>query len=154
VAGVDEGCSIERAAQITGVSRHALRYYERIGVLAPVPRDTAGRRRYTEADLGAIGTVTLLRGTGMPIHDVLRFMELTRSGDRTVPDRVALLRVHRDAVRARLDLQERYLDAIETKVSIYEAMLPALSGAPDDPAQLPVPGPGPALISEHRGDTP
>ena len=119
----DDGYTIERAAEITGVSRHALRYYERIGVLAPVGRGPSGHRRYTEADLGAIGFVTLLRDTGMPIRDVHRFMELTRRGDHTVPDRVELLRSHRDAVRARLDREERYLNAIEAKVVIYEGIL-------------------------------
>jgi DNA-binding transcriptional MerR regulator len=141
---VDEGYSIEQAAEITGVGRHALRYYERIGVLAPVPRGTGGHRRYTEADLGAIGFVTLLRDTGMPIRDVRRFMELTRGGDHTIGDRVALLRAHRDAVRERLDREERYLSAIVAKVGIYEGMLPAADAAvPHDPASL----------SESRGAT-
>lgn len=121
---MDEGYTIEQAAEITGVGRHALRYYERIGVLETVPRGPGGHRRYTERDLGAIGFVTLLRETGMPVREVRRFMELTRAGDVTVPDRVELLRAHRDAVRAHLDQQERYLTAIEHKVGVYEAMLP------------------------------
>ena len=121
----DEGYSIERAAEITGVGRHALRYYERIGVLAPVARDAVGHRRYSEGDLGAIGFVTLLRDTGMPIRDVHRFMELTRGGDGTVPDRVTLLRAHRDAVRARLEREGRHLRAIEAKVAFYEGKVPA-----------------------------
>jgi DNA-binding transcriptional MerR regulator len=120
-----EGYSIEQAADLTGVGRHALRYYERIGILAPVPRGPGGHRRYTDDDLGAIGFVTLLRETGMPIRDIKRFMDLTRGGDDTIPDRVALLRDHRDAVRARLEREARHLSAIETKVGIYEALLPA-----------------------------
>jgi DNA-binding transcriptional MerR regulator len=132
---MSEGYSIEQAADLTGVSRHALRYYERIGILEPVPRGPGGHRRYTEGDLGAIGFVTLLRDTGMPVRDIKRFMDLTRGGDDTVPDRVALLRDHRDAVRARLDREEQHLRAIETKVGIYEALL------------------SPALAGDRRGDT-
>jgi len=119
----DDGYTIEQAAERTGVSRHALRYYERIGVLATVARGSGGHRRYTDDDLGAIGFVTLLRETGMPIRDVRRFMDLTRGGEGTIPERVALLRGHRDAVRDRLALEQRHLGAIETKVGIYEARL-------------------------------
>lgn len=129
-----EGYSIEQAADLTGVGRHALRYYERIGILAPVPRGPGGHRRYTDDDLGAIGFVTLLRETGMPVRDIKRFMDLTRGGDDTIADRVALLRDHRDAVRARLERETRHLNAIETKVGIYEALLPA------------------ALAGDRRGD--
>jgi DNA-binding transcriptional MerR regulator len=132
---MSEGYSIEQAADLTGVGRHALRYYERIGILAPVPRGPGGHRRYTEADLGAIGFVTLLRETGMPVRDIKRFMDLTRGGDDTMPERVALLRDHRDAVRARLEREGRHLNAIETKVAIYEALLPA------------------AIAGDRRGDT-
>jgi DNA-binding transcriptional MerR regulator len=118
-----EGYTIEQAAELTGVGRHALRYYERAGVLATVTRGPGGHRRYSDDDLGAIGFVTLLRDTGMPIRDIRRFMDLTRGGDCTIPGRVALLRDHRDAVRARLELETRYLHAIEAKVGVYEALL-------------------------------
>src|SRR3954462_7197391 len=132
---MSEGYTIEQAADLTGVSRRALRYYERIGILAPVPRGAGGHRRYMDDDLGAIGFVTLLRETGMPIRDIKRFMDLTRGGDETLTDRVALLRDPRGAVRARLEREGRHLDAIETKVGIYEALLPA------------------ALAGDRRGDT-
>ena len=78
--------TIEEAAQRTGVSTHTLRYYERIGLLAPVGRASSGHRRYSDDDLGAVGFLTLLRQTGMPIRDMQRFVELTRAGDDTIPD--------------------------------------------------------------------
>ena len=61
---LDVGCSIEEASARTGVSAHTLRYYERIGLLAPVGRAAGGHRRYSDADLGAVGFLTLLRQIG------------------------------------------------------------------------------------------
>lgn len=119
-----EGCSIEQASARTGVPAHTLRYYERIGLLAPVPRGPGGRRRYTEDDLGWVRFLTLLRQTDMPIRDMQRFVDLTRAGDATVPQRVALLRAHRDALVERLDLLQRHLGAITTKIDVYEGLLP------------------------------
>lgn len=115
--------TIEQAARRSGVSAHTLRYYERIGLLAPVGRAASGRRQYSEDDLGAIQFLTLLRQTGMPIREMQRFVELTRHGDDTVPQRVEVLEAHREALRARLALLTRHLHAIDTKIEVYRAML-------------------------------
>ncbi|WP_024287884.1 MerR family transcriptional regulator [Cellulomonas sp. KRMCY2] len=118
-----QGCSIEEAAERTGVSAHTLRYYERIGLLAPVPRGPGGHRRFSDADLGAVGFLTLLRQTGMPIRDMQRFIELTRAGDATVPGRVAVLTGHREQLVARLELMQQHLHALDHKIAVYRTML-------------------------------
>jgi DNA-binding transcriptional MerR regulator len=119
----DTGLTIEEAAERTGVSAHTLRYYERIGLLAPVPRGPGGHRRYTDADLGAVVFLTLLRQTGMPIRDMQRFVELTRAGDQTIPDRVTVLTDHRAQLTSHIALLRRHLAALDHKIGIYEAML-------------------------------
>jgi DNA-binding transcriptional MerR regulator len=115
--------TIEEAARRTGVSTHTLRYYERIGLLEPVGRASSGHRRYTGDDLGTVTFLTLLRQTGMPIRQMLRFVELTRAGDTSVAARVALLEDHRDALAAQLELLKKHFAAIETKIGVYQAML-------------------------------
>jgi DNA-binding transcriptional MerR regulator len=122
-ADTAQGITIEDAAARTGLSRHTLRYYERIGLLGPVARSESGHRRYTEEDLGWIEFLTLLRETGMPIRDMHRFVELTRAGDATIAERVGLLRGHRDELIAQLDLLRRHLRAIERKIGVYTEML-------------------------------
>lgn len=118
-----DGHSIEEAAEITGVTRHTLRYYERIGLLAAVGRDASGHRRYSADDLGAVTFLTLLRQTGMPIRGMLRFVELTRDGDATIPERVELLRAHRSDLRQRLELLQCHLGALDNKIDIYTDIL-------------------------------
>lgn len=39
--------TISEAAREAGLSIYTLRYYERAGLLAPVERDSSGRRRYS-----------------------------------------------------------------------------------------------------------
>ena len=127
---VEPSYTIEEAARRTGVSSHTLRYYERIGLLAPVGRASSGHRRYSDDDLGAVAFLTLLRQTGMPIRDMLRFVQLTRAGDGTIGNRVDLLEAHRDALAERLDLLRRHFEAIEHKIKIYRDMLAASERAP------------------------
>ncbi len=43
--------SVRQAAEKTGLSLDTVRYYERIGLVPPVGRDSAGRRRYTAEDV-------------------------------------------------------------------------------------------------------
>lgn len=127
--------SIEAAAGRTGVSAHTLRYYERIGLLADVPRGPGGHRRYGEAEIGAVVFLTLLRQTGMSIRDMQRFVELTRAGDHTIPQRVQVLTEHRERLVAQLELLQRHLGALDHKIGIYRAMLADATAAGGTPTK-------------------
>ncbi|MBN2176333.1 MAG: MerR family transcriptional regulator [Demequinaceae bacterium] len=112
--------TIQDAAEETGVSAHTLRYYERIGLLAPVGRGPGGHRRYTEGDLGSVRFLSMLRATGMPIREMAEFVELTRAGDHTIPWRIEVLEKHRDALRSRMADDAAHLAALDRKISIYQ----------------------------------
>ncbi|WP_246497588.1 MerR family transcriptional regulator [Sphaerisporangium rubeum] len=111
------------AAEESGFSLDTLRYYERIGLLEPVQRNSAGQRRFSDGDIGWLGMLRCLRGTGMPISEMLRFAELTRAGDHTVADRIALLEAHDRAVEAKIaELREKQ-SAIQYKIGYYRDVL-------------------------------
>jgi DNA-binding transcriptional MerR regulator len=111
--------TIAEVAERTGLTRYTLRYYERDGLMLEVGRADSGHRRYSESDLGWIELITKLRGTGMPIRDVRRYADLVRAGDGNEAERLALLRAHRERVRAQLNTMAAYLDAIDMKISYY-----------------------------------
>ena len=68
--------SVGEAAERVGLSTHTLRWYEQEGLVAPVGRDSAGRRRYTQQDVDWLVLLTRLRRTGMPVRDMRRYAEL------------------------------------------------------------------------------
>jgi DNA-binding transcriptional MerR regulator len=72
--------SIGEAAEKCGLSRHTLRWYERIGLLGSIARGGDGRRRFSDSDLDWLSLLTKLRATGMPVRDMQRYAELVRSG--------------------------------------------------------------------------
>ena len=115
--------SIAEAAEISGLSTHTLRYYERAGLLEPVGRNGSGHRRYREADLELIRFLTRLRATGMPIREVRRYAELRQAGDATNAERLRLLERHRDAVLAGLETTIKSLELIEWKINFYKERL-------------------------------
>jgi DNA-binding transcriptional MerR regulator len=113
-----DGLTIAEVADKTGVTAHTLRYYERIG-LVEVPRNAAGRRRYTAEEVGRVMFITRLRLTEMPIRDIQAYFRLVAEGPGTEPQRLALLERHRDAVRTRLGELQEALAVVDHKIATY-----------------------------------
>jgi DNA-binding transcriptional MerR regulator len=115
--------SIQEVADKTGLSAHTLRYYERIGLIDSVSRADNGHREYSPDDLGWIEFLKKLRTTGMPIRTMQRYAALQAEGEHTVFERLAILREHRDKIKADLDELMQYLDVIEYKVQFYQQVV-------------------------------
>ncbi|MBY8872729.1 MerR family transcriptional regulator [Micromonospora sp. PLK6-60] len=111
--------SVGEAAARVGLTTYTLRWYEQEGLVAPVGRDSAGRRRYTEDDVGWLFLLTRLRRTGMPVRDMRRYAELARLGDRTIGARRALFEAHRARVLARMSELEEDLKMLDLKIDLY-----------------------------------
>ncbi|MDG6103818.1 MerR family transcriptional regulator [Dactylosporangium aurantiacum] len=126
MSDIERRLSIGDVAARTGLSVHALRFYEREGLLAgPVERDPAGRRVYGEDDLGWLTVCVILRGSGMPLPQIRRYTELVRAGEGNEPQRLDLLREHRQRVLEQIDQLTKCLDLINYKVAVYEDILDA-----------------------------
>ncbi|WP_420223345.1 MerR family transcriptional regulator [Pigmentiphaga litoralis] len=127
--------SIAEAAAATGLTATTLRYYEQIGLIAPVER-RSGARRYGDADLRWIEFLVRLRATGMSMRDMQRYAELLRQGPtpESVSERQALLEDHARRVEADLDTLTDTLARIRAKISGYAALK-----APDAPGAADVP---------------
>jgi DNA-binding transcriptional MerR regulator len=117
-----EGLTVRRVSELTGLSEHTLRYYERIGLLDAVGRAANGHRRYTADDVAWIEFLTRLRATGMPIRMMRRYADLRRAGASTTEERRALLEMHRKEVGERLEDLGRNLAVIEEKIEMYKEM--------------------------------
>jgi DNA-binding transcriptional MerR regulator len=116
--------TIGQVAERTGLSVHALRFYEREGVLlGPVRRDPGGRRVYTDDDVEWLTVCIILRASGMPLPAIRRYTELVRAGDGNEEERLTVLRRHRERVTAQLGDLTRCLDLINYKVGVYEDIL-------------------------------
>ncbi len=57
-------------------SESALRYYERIGLIDPVPRDSSSsHRRYAAETVDTLEALACLRSTGMSIDDMRAYLD-------------------------------------------------------------------------------
>lgn len=127
----NEIVSIGEVARRTGLSVHALRFYEREGLLVEtVHRGPDGRRRYRTADLEWLEVCIKLRSSGMPLRAIRRYAELVGDGPGNEQERLALLRRHRDDVAAQIGALTSCLEMIAAKVEIYQASVADHSSDP------------------------
>lgn len=135
--------SIGQVAERTGLSVHALRFYEREGILAnPVRRGPGGRRAYSQDDVEWRLLCIILRASGMPLPAIRRYTELVREGGGNEGERLALLRDHEQQVLAQIGQLNRCLDLIRFKVGVYEDLVDRAAAehgcaAPSDPTNRP-----------------
>lgn len=112
--------SPSETAERTGFSLDTLRYYERVGLLDSVHRASSGHRRFTDDDIGWLGTLSCLRNTGMPIAEMRRFAELCREGDHTMAERIELLEKHDARVSEEIAGMRERQAYIRNKVKWYQ----------------------------------
>ncbi|MEU6979418.1 MerR family transcriptional regulator [Streptomyces sp. NPDC046371] len=115
-----ESLSIGEVAKRTGLSVHALRFYEREGLLVgPVHRTAGGRRRYTSFDVDWLLICVRLRESGMPLSELKQFAELVRHGPGNEAERLRLLDAHQQRVEAQIQALEECRSVIAWKVGVY-----------------------------------
>ncbi len=108
--------TVQQVAEETGVSRHTLRYYERIGLILDVNRAPNGHRRYTDNDLEWIAFLKQLKATGMPLAQMQKFAELRRQGDGTAKQRREMLEAHRQTIMQQMQMLNDCLTVIDYKI--------------------------------------
>jgi DNA-binding transcriptional MerR regulator len=118
-----ENYTVQQAAALTGLSEHTLRYYERIGLIQPVPRqESSGHRRYGPADLAKLETLACLRATGMPIEQMRRYFELRSRGAAAAAEQQALLAAHLEELQRRMAALQGHIKYVESKINYWRAV--------------------------------
>jgi DNA-binding transcriptional MerR regulator len=109
-------------AKQSGLAVDTLRFYEKIGLIAPPMRNDAGRRIYGADVLGWIKFLEQLNATGMKQADRVHYAALRQQGDTTLSERRKMLEVHREKVAAKLLLMQDTLALMDRKVAAYHDM--------------------------------
>lgn len=124
---MDTCLTIHQVAQRTGLTAYTLRYYERIGLIAPVARATGGQRRYAAADMDWLDFLLRLRTTGMPIHRMQAFASLRSEGNVTAQARREMLEAHHAQVLEQLQALQHSEKVLAGKIAYYRQVERSLS---------------------------
>ena len=102
------------------ISADTLRYYERIGLIPPVPRTKSGLRDYDEESCGWVELMKCMRAAGVQIEALIEYVALVQQGDDTIDARKALLIEQREQLLARMEDMQKSLDRLNMKIERYE----------------------------------
>ena len=84
--------TIKEAAALTGLPASTLRYYESIGVIAPISRgSSSGHRVYDDGDLDQLMWVACLAATGMSVSHMRKYIANGRLGPSAAQEQIELL---------------------------------------------------------------
>ncbi len=114
--------TISEVSKKYDISTDTLRYYERIGLLPPVPRTKSGLRDYDENSCKSVEFIKCMRNAGLPIEALIEYMTLYREGDSTAQARMAILVEQREALLGRIEEMQNTLARLDRKIEMYKGM--------------------------------
>ncbi len=110
--------NIKKISQITGLTSHTLRYYEKIGLLLNIERDQKGHRDYIKKDVVWIELIKRLKATNMPLNKIKKFADLRSKGDSTINERLKILRNHQISIQEQMDTLQSHQEKIKEKIKL------------------------------------
>ena len=115
--------TIAEASKKYDLSADTLRYYERIGLIPPVPRTKSGIRDYDEVSCGWVEMMKCMRAAGVQIEALIEYVALFQQGDATIDARKAILIEQREQLIERMADMQRSLDRLNDKIDRYDQSL-------------------------------
>ncbi len=112
--------TITEVSQKYELSADTLRYYERIGLIPPVPRNSSGIRDYTQEDCNWVQFIKCMRGAGLSIEILVEYVSLFQQGNATIQTRKSLLVEQRRQLAERIGLMQETLERLDKKIDGYE----------------------------------
>ena len=115
--------TIREVAAKTNMSTDTLRYYERIGLLPPVPRNAAGIRNYDEYFVNFINFIKKLKASGMSLEHIIDYIRLAEMCDATIQERKKLLAEARETLIEKINSLQLIAELADYQLRNYENLL-------------------------------
>lgn len=106
--------TISQVAQMMGVTPSTLRYYDKEG-LQPNVKRVNGIRVFEDTDFPWLRILNCLKGTGMPIRQIKKYVDLCAEGDATLEQRYAIIKEQRQHVLDQIEQLNFYLKELDYK---------------------------------------
>lgn len=112
--------NIKKFSQITSLSAHTIRYYEKIGLFIHINRNTSGHRFFTDNDVLWAKFIIRLKDTGMPLDQIKEYAHLREKGEETASLRMDLLKNHAEFLEEKIVSENDHLAKLKEKIKHYE----------------------------------
>lgn len=103
-----------------GMTQDALRYYERVGLIPPVPRKPNGIRDYDYYSCGWIEFIHCMRKSGIPVEVLVEYVHLYQQGSETKEARIELLQGELNRLDDRIANLQATRERLACKIENYD----------------------------------
>ena len=115
--------TIREVAKLSGLPESTLRYYETIGLIHPITRDSSSKHRvYNENEVDFAIAIACLNATGMSLEDMRTYLKNRSLGAQAANEQVKLLETQKRRLAEEahyLELRQRYVDI---KIAYWKAV--------------------------------
>lgn len=114
--------TIKEVSEKYDISADTIRYYERIGLLPPIPRKSNGIRDFDEVSCNWIEFVKCMRSAGVEIEALIDYIKLFYQ-EGTAEARKEILKEQRDRLQKKIDVMNLVIERLNKKVDRYEEII-------------------------------
>ena len=111
---------ISEVSKKYNISPDTLRYYEKEGLLPNVKKNASGIREYSENDCNWVEFIKCMRGAGLSIEVLAKYIELVYKGDSTKEERKNILTEERAKLIEKRDAIQATIDRLDYKIDAYD----------------------------------
>ncbi|MEP1449070.1 MAG: MerR family transcriptional regulator [Paraglaciecola sp.] len=115
--------NIQKFSKVTNVSSYTIRYYEKIGLLKNISRNSSGHRWFTEKDVIWIEFIKRLKDTGMPLDNIKKYADLRDEGASTSELRMQILQQHAVTLEQKITEEQFHLKKLKEKIVHYSEII-------------------------------
>lgn len=109
--------TIREVSEKYGLSQDTLRYYEKVGIIKPVPRKN-GIRQYGPQELANIEFVQCMRSAGVSVEVLIKYIKLFDQ-EGTEKARKQLLIDEREKLKSKIADMNAALEKLNYKIDVY-----------------------------------
>ncbi len=112
--------TISEVSKKYDLSTDTLRYYERIGLLPAVNKNSSGNRDYNEEDCRWVSFIKCMRSAGLSIEILIEYVSMFQKGNSTIGARKELLLEQRKQIAEKMEELQNTLNYLDKKIDGYE----------------------------------
>lgn len=115
--------TVKDVAKEMNISEHTLRFWDKEGLFPELERNASNIRSFTEQDLQWVYLIKCLRGSGVQLADIKKYIVLCQIGDSTIQERYDIIKDAKRKTLEQLDELNKQLEKLNFKEDYYKNLI-------------------------------
>ncbi len=111
--------TIKEVSELFNIPNSTIRYYEGIGILTKVERNSVGKRIFLESHINRLKAISCFKNTGMSLEKIKQFFDFEDDEYNKIDDIISLLSNQEKKVIEDLERLKKDYNHIKKKILYY-----------------------------------